>query len=135
VPKEIYTNQPQGNYYKPLDTLTSAQSNLWAETSKALGQSGESFPFVYLGGSYVLDTAQVNPAYLEGKSFSSIAATIGDNSSTIGSNIDAASLAMVKYICTMTGNKPASVCAQVAAVQAPVQSTSSSTTGPSSPSG
>ena len=50
---------------------------------------------------------------------------MGNNNTTIGANIDAAAAALVKYICGITGDKPAATCAAVANVNAPVSSTTS----------
>jgi hypothetical protein len=130
VPEEIFTNIPAGNTYKPLQKLTTAQSNLWAEVSQLTGQSGESFPFVYLGGRYVLSGAQYQYTVLSGASFAKIASSLGNNNTAIGSTIDASAIALTKYICGMTGQKPAATCAAAAAVAAPISTASSGTSTP-----
>jgi hypothetical protein len=125
TPVETTTNQPQGNQYKPLETPTPAQQALWSQT---LGGS-LTFPFIYIGGKYMLNTSQFPASTLEGQSFDQIASAVGNNSSTTGASIDAAAAALVKYICGITSQKPAATCNAVANVNAPVVS------GPSSPAG
>ena len=128
TPVETLTNQPQGNTYKRLQTPTPAQAALW---SKDLG--GQlTFPYINIGGKYMLNTSQFPDTVLEGASFSQIMSDVGDNSTTIGLNIDAAAGALVKYVCNTTGDKPAATCSAVAGLSAP---TSASSTGPSSSAG
>jgi hypothetical protein len=128
TPVETTTNQPKGNYYQPLETPTPAQQALWSST---LGGS-LTFPFLYMGGKYLLNTSQYPPTLLTGHSFEDIASSVGNNNSTIGVNIDASAAALIKYLCGITGQKPAATCAAVANVSAPVSSSSS---GPNSSAG
>jgi hypothetical protein len=128
TPVETTTNQPKGNYYQPLETPTAAQQSLWSST---LGGS-LTFPFLYMGGKYLLNTSQYPPTLLIGHSFNDIASSVGNNNTTIGVNIDAAAAALIKYLCGTTGQKPAATCAAVANVNAPVSSSSS---GPNSSAG
>jgi hypothetical protein len=129
TPVETTTNQPQGRSYKPLETPTPAQQALWSST---LG-GNLTFPFIYIGGKYLLNTSQFPATALEGQSFDQIASSVGNNSSSTGVLIDASAAALVKYICGITGQTPASVCRAVAGVNAPVVSTT--TSGPSSSAG
>jgi len=116
TPVETTTNQPQGNYYRPLETPTPAQLALWRSASGG----SLTFPFTDIGGKYLLNTSQVPPTVLQGHSFGEIASSVGNNNTTIGAGIDAAAASMVKYLCGITGNKPAATCAAVANVPAPV---------------
>jgi Domain of unknown function (DUF929) len=129
TPVETTTNVPKGGYYQLLQTPTAQQQALWSNTSQALGIS-EGFPFVYMGGKYVLTTAQFNPSTLEGKSFDEISGDVGNNDTSIGANIDASAAALTKYFCTMTGGKPGSVCNAVTNLNAPVSSSSSGSNTP-----
>jgi hypothetical protein len=105
TPVETTTNQPQGTYYVALQTLTAAQQKLWES------HTDQSFPWVDFGGKQELTSAQFDPQLLEGKSFNDIAGSIGNNSTTIGANIDASAKVLIQTICsTLTGNQPAAVC-------------------------
>jgi hypothetical protein len=128
TPVETTTNQPKGNYYEPLQAPTAAQQARW---SKDLN-GNLSFPYINMGAKYLLNTSQFPDTVLQGSTFSTIMGDVGNNSTTIGLNIDAAAGFLVRYLCNMTGNKPAGTCAAVANVPAPVTSSSS---GPSSSAG
>ena len=63
------------------------------------------------GGSRILTSAQYNPGDLSGVSFDNIVSDIGDNSTVVGADVDAAANVLIKTICSsLTGNKPADVC-------------------------
>jgi hypothetical protein len=105
TPVETTTNQPEGNYYVALPSPTQAQQKLWAS------HTDQSFPWLDFGGKKELSSAQFDPQLLEGKSFNDIAAAVGNNSTTIGADIDASAKVLIQTICsTLTGNHPAAVC-------------------------
>jgi thiol-disulfide isomerase/thioredoxin len=105
MPVEVYTNHPTGNGYTTLQTPTRSQLQLWQNTN------GGTFPFVDLGGKQVLAGAQYSFADLQNLSFSEVAGQVGDNSTTIGANIDASAAQLVKTICgSLTHGQPAAVC-------------------------
>jgi hypothetical protein len=108
TPVETTTNQPSGGYYKPLDTPTASQNALWQANSPN-GQ--ETFPFIYIGGKWLLQTSQFPDTTLEGKSFDQILNSVGNNNTSIGSLIDASAAVLIQKICTITGQKPAATCA------------------------
>ncbi len=120
VPVEDETNQPAGGGYKPLQTPTRAEESLWASTDAQAGLRATSFPFLDIGGQYLLDTSQISGASLSGLDWKQIADDIGNNSTTIGVQLNGSAGALVAYLCGITGNKPASVCQTVADAQAPV---------------
>jgi hypothetical protein len=108
TPVETTTNQPDGNYYVTLQTPTAAQQKLW------VSHTNESFPWLDFGGKMELTSAQFNPTELEGQSFNNIASVVGNNSTQIGSDIDAAAKVLTQTICsTLTDNEPAKVCSAV----------------------
>ena len=105
VPVEVYTNKLSGDGYTTLQTPTPAQTKVWQEAN------GESFPFVDFGGKQVLPSAQYSFEPLQNLPFSQVAAQVGNNSTTIGANIDASANQLIKTICaSLSGNKPSDVC-------------------------
>jgi hypothetical protein len=118
TPVENTTNQPSGNFYKILQTPTAAQNSLWSSVESQFGQT-QSYPFVDIGGKYALITSQYPSTALSNKSWDSIANSIGDNTNTIGANIDASAAVLDKYICSMTNQQPSKVCSAVSNVTLP----------------
>jgi hypothetical protein len=105
VPVEVYTNHRSGNGYTTLQTPTPSQLQLWQNAN------GGTFPFVDLGGKQVLTGAQYSFADLQNLTFPAVAAQVGNNSTTIGANIDASASQLVKTICgSLTHGQPAAVC-------------------------
>jgi hypothetical protein len=105
---ETTTNKPNGNSYVLLQTPTAAEQKLWES------HTGGSVPFVDLGGTTALGSSQYDPGLLEGKTFDQIASDIGNNSTTIGADIDASAKVLLQTMCrTMTNHKPAAVCSAV----------------------
>ena len=126
-PVETTTNQPSGNYYKPLESPTPAQQAIWQKHEG----SNLSFPFIDIGGKWLLETSQYPDTILQGKTFSDIVGAVGSNDNTLGAAIDASAATLIRYICDLTGNKPAQTCQAVAGLSLP----SGSGSGASSPAG
>ncbi|MBV9659777.1 MAG: DUF929 family protein [Acidimicrobiales bacterium] len=118
TPVENTTNQPSGNFYKILENPTAEQNNLWSTIEAQFGQQ-QSYPFINIGGKYALITSQYPSTILSGKSWDSIASSIGDNTNTVGASINASAAVLVKYICSMTNQQPANVCQAVSSVTLP----------------
>ncbi len=74
TPVETTTNQPSGGYYKPLEMPTAAQNALWQANSP---NGTETFPFIDIGGKWLLQTSQFPATELEGKSFNDILGSVG----------------------------------------------------------
>jgi hypothetical protein len=123
APVEVETNQPSGSSYKPLQAPTAAEESLWVSTMAKFGQN-PGFPFIDMDGRYLLYTSQIPDTTLSGLDWTQISSDIGDNNSTVGAGVDASAAALVKYFCSVTGDKPAATCAAVAAADAPVATTS-----------
>jgi hypothetical protein len=103
-PVEVFTNHPSGNGYTALQTPTPSQLRVWQA-------NGGTFPFVDLGGKQVLSGAQYSFADLQNLPFSTVATRVGDNSTAIGSSIDASAAQLIKTICgSLTHGQPADVC-------------------------
>ena len=108
TPVETTTNQPSGNYYVALQTPTTGQLKLWES------HTNQSFPWLDFGGKMELTSAQYSPDTLVGQSFDNIAAAVGNNSTTIGADIDASAKVLIQTMCsTLTGDQPAAVCRAV----------------------
>lgn len=126
-PQEVYTNQRAGNGYKQLQTPTTQAQKVWSANQG----SNESFPFIDLGGTATIQSAQFNPQLIYYQKFDYILGAVGDNTSNIGAQIDASAAVFVKYLCNMTHNQgPPGVCSAVAGVQAPINSTNTGQTTP-----
>jgi hypothetical protein len=95
----------------------------------------ESFPFIDFNQQSVIQTAQFPYTTLQGNSFSDILKSVGDNTTTMGDQIDASAAALTKYLCTMTNNQPSSVCSAVSKVAATVAQQSGGTGGTGSNAG
>jgi thiol-disulfide isomerase/thioredoxin len=107
-PVEVYTNKPSGNGYAVLQEPTQAQLTLWTNTN------GGAFPFVDFGGKEVLPSAQYSYAPLQNLPFSAVAAQVGNNSTTIGADIDASAAQLVTTICgSVSHDQPSAVCSAV----------------------
>jgi hypothetical protein len=102
--KEIFSNQASGSSYQPLDTLTAAQEKLFEDVGKG------GFPFLDIGGKYLINSASYDPGILAGKTQAQIAATLSHPSSTIAKGVDGTANVITAAICTLTGDKPAAVC-------------------------
>jgi thiol-disulfide isomerase/thioredoxin len=114
------------NTSKPLQKPTAAQQAIWTSTETKYEGKGGYYPFIDIGGKYVMLSAQYDDAIVYNHSFSTILSTVGTNNNTIGASIDAAAAVMTKYICDVTSNKPASVCSTFSRINAPVADTSAS---------
>ena len=102
---ETTTNQPDGNAYVPLQTPTAAQQTALAEAHQ------RHLPVPGLRGEVGPHLRPVQPGDLSGVSFDNIVSDIGNNSTVVGADVDAAANVLIKTICTsLTGNKPADVC-------------------------
>jgi hypothetical protein len=111
--------------FTPVETLTTnhdALDKLTAEETQLLttydvppysgpdSSSAGAIPFLYFAGKYVSVGATYDPSLLQGQSASEIAAAIADPTSAIAKGAIGAANGLTAAICTVTGNKPASVC-------------------------
>lgn len=110
VARELYSNVPDKsstNGYTPFQRLTAQEATLFTQ----VGQSG--FPFVDFGGKIAQvgsESTSPGPPGLEGYDWQQIASLLAKTSSTPAKMI----LGGVNYdtaaICSITGNRPGSVC-------------------------
>lgn len=104
TPVEQFTNEREGNGYKPLQNLTDAQSAAAAET----GQQG--FPLQVFGGKYYIAGASFDPGVLEERNYAGIAQLMADPAKPISQAVLGAANGITAAICGMTGGQPAAVC-------------------------
>jgi hypothetical protein len=107
---ETTTNQPQGNFYAPLDTPTAAQAALLEK------YTGGTIPFVDFGGKAVIKAPQYDPKILAGMTVDQVAAQAGNLSSPVGQAIEASAAHDIAAICQMTGGQPSNVCSAFSGV-------------------
>ncbi len=109
VPRELYTNIPQGTYYKPLQTMTAQQTGLFTKYN-----STQSFPFVDVGNRYInvgLSTpSNHGTADIHGHTWQGIARALSHPSTSIAQAVLGAANQLTAEICTVTGGAPRSVC-------------------------
>jgi thiol-disulfide isomerase/thioredoxin len=105
---ELYTNQPSGNGYTPLDTLTPQQSTLFGKNN--------GFPYMNFAGQALVNGASIgDPSIFAGKTQAQVATAMRDPSTPIAKAVGGLANAFTTIICGLTGDKPADVCATPAA--------------------
>lgn len=102
--KEIESNQVSGQGHAALDTLDSKDASLFENVGKG------SFPFIDIGGKYMISGASYDPGVLQGKTHQQIAAALSDPHSAIAKAVDGTANVITAAICTLTGNQPGNVC-------------------------
>jgi thiol-disulfide isomerase/thioredoxin len=103
-PVELYTNQPKGNGYAPLDSPTALEDSLVSKSDP-----GGTIPFIYLG-NHVESGASYNPQILSGMTMSQIAAAMRNPVSTQSQAILGTANLMTAALCQQTGGAPTNVC-------------------------
>lgn len=99
---------------KPLQQITKAQSALLTKYTQG------SFPFVDIGGKYIVDGAQFAPSILgslaaenpshQGLTWQQIATDLQDPKNVVAQNIIGAANHITAAICQVTGGQPSNVC-------------------------
>jgi hypothetical protein len=110
---EQTTNQRQGNAYKPLDTIPSADQALVTKYDSppyVSQDSAGSIPFVDIGGKYVISGASYDPQVLQGKTHEQIAQALSDPSSAIAKAVDGSANVITAALCQLTNGQPTPVC-------------------------
>ena len=100
---EIESNQAQGSGYAPLDKLSSSDQALFQS-------SGGAFPYVNIGGRYVISGASYSPQLLAGLSRAQVAAALADPNSKVAKAVDGTANAISAAVCAVTNQKPSAVC-------------------------
>lgn len=99
--------------HKKLDTLPAADSTLLNtldnQPTLPSGQSQGTIPFVDLGNRWVMSGASYNATELQGQDWNQIA-TAATAGTGVGLQLDATVNWLTAALCSLSGNKPASVC-------------------------
>ena len=74
-----------------------------------------SLPFAYLGGKFILTSAQYDASALSNMSFQAAASIMAAGKAPVATHADAAAGYLVADLCTLTRGQPATVCHQVTA--------------------
>lgn len=132
-PNDVYPNTPTLTFYgakytskyisftgaeiengskQTLATLSPADETLFTKTG------GGSFPFVDIGGKYLVTSAQYDPQLLHGKTHAQVASALSDPSSSIGKAVIGSANTITASICASTNNQPANVCTSSGVVAA-----------------
>ena len=110
---ETNTNQPNltGLGYTSLDKPTAAQQAMLVryDRSPYTTQAG-AIPFLLIGNRFVSVGASFDPALLQGKTRTQIAAALSDPASSIAQGVDGSANAITAAICSVTNNQPSNVC-------------------------
>jgi len=103
---------------QPLENPTSAENALW---EKYTSKSAPTFPFIDYGGKVVATSASFDGSVLGTQTQAQIAAQLNDPSKPVSKAIDGSANLVTAAVCTMTGNKPASICLTPSITQAQSQ--------------
>jgi thiol-disulfide isomerase/thioredoxin len=117
TPVEQYGNEPQGNAYAPLDSLTQDEKSLVATYDAAPyvpGSAAGSIPFIDIGGKYLISGSTYQPSLLQGKSLAGIANALSKPGDPISQGAVGAANAITAAICQLTSNQPSNVCSDSA---------------------
>lgn len=101
---ELTTNQPQGNFYAPLEKPTALEKQLSQKYDPNY------IPFVYLGGRYIITSASYNPQVLSGMTLRQIAIAMRNPSSPVSQAILGTANNITAALCQQTKGAPAGVC-------------------------
>lgn len=108
---EETTNQPAGDFYRPLQRPTAAEARLLSvyDAPPYASEAG-GIPFLDFGGRYLLIGPSYDPAVLSGRSWTQIADALSDPDSQVGRSINGAANVLSAVVCTMTAQRPGAVC-------------------------
>ncbi len=101
--KEIQSNTASGGTYAALDTLTASEQQVYQSF-------GGGYPFLDIGGRWLIHEASYNPGMLHGLSQEQIVAALQSPNSTVGRAILGTANLISAAICTQTNQQPAQVC-------------------------
>ena len=105
--------ETQDRQHAPLDQLPPEDQRVFRTFDfppYVPSDSAGSIPFVDLGGKYMIVGASYDPQVLQGKTHLEIAQAMHDPNSDIGKAVDGTANLISGRVCSLTGQKPASVC-------------------------
>lgn len=105
----------------PLQTPTAAQQHLLAVYDAppyVPANAAGGIPFLDLGGRYVQSGASYDPQTLAGMDWTQIAAALSNPTSPVARAVDGSANTLTAALCTLTGDKPATVCTSSAVTAA-----------------
>lgn len=103
-----------GGTYPLLQPPTSQEMNMISTWDRApYTTTNASLPFAYMGGKFLLTTAQYDASATSGMSFQAAANVLTSGTSTVSRRAEAAAGYLVADICTLTHHQPAQICSQV----------------------
>jgi len=82
------------------------EQNLWNTYNP------NAYPFIDIGGSYVVKSEMYNSAALKGLSWTQIGSQLNNPSSSLAKLIDGAANSIISDVCKIDGGNPSSVCGQ-----------------------
>jgi thiol-disulfide isomerase/thioredoxin len=97
----------------PLQKTTAAQQallNKYDAPPYVSQQNAGAIPFIDFGNKYLISGASYNPAVLQGKTWSEVAAALSNPSSPVSQGAVGAANVMTATICKLTNNQPAAAC-------------------------
>lgn len=98
-----------------LDSLTPEQQQTFATyDSPPYTSKAGTIPFIDLGGRYLVNGATYDPSVLSGKTADEIATLLSDPKSAVAKAVIGAANTITAAVCDVTGNQPATVCADPA---------------------
>jgi hypothetical protein len=101
--KELYTSEVRGDGYVPLDKLTAEEERLFTSHTQA-------FPFIDLGGHFIINGSSYKPEVLDGLTALGIAEAMSDPSHPVAKGVDGSANVITAALCHVTGGQPANVC-------------------------
>jgi hypothetical protein len=110
---ETNTDVGEGEYplLQPPTTQEMTMMNAWDRAPYTTIRL--SLPFAYVGGKFLLTTAQYDASAISQMSFQTAASTMSSGTSAVSRNAEAAAGYLVADFCALTRDQPTRVCSQV----------------------
>jgi thiol-disulfide isomerase/thioredoxin len=90
----------------PLQATTQTEQQLWDK------YDANSYPFIDIGGEYIITSSQFPYSDLYGLNWTQIASQLNNPGSSVAKAIDGAANTLISVICKVDGGNPGSVCSQ-----------------------